>query len=193
MTPFDLDEVYEATEACLALVRDPAPEATSRLLALLEHAAWQVRYAAAVALGDRADPRSVPGLIRLLEQEDTQPLYTQKEDLAGAPAGASMAMTCSYPPEVSSVTLDCWRRRGRVKQAGCWALAALGPAARPAVTLLARYVTDSREDYMVRAAAGRALGLIGDPNAVAALQQAAGDEEWCTRTEAQKALRRLGR
>ena len=193
MIPFDLDEIYEATESCLALVRDPAPEATARLLVLLEHAAWQVRYAAAVALGDRADPRSVSALIRALEFEDTQPLYTQKEEFASAPAGASMTMTCSYPSDVSPVTLDCWRRRGRVKQAICWALAALGSAARPALPLLERYVTDPREDYMVRAAAGRALGLIGDPAASVALQQAAKDEEWCTRTEAQKALQRLGR
>jgi len=38
---------------------------------------WRVRYAAAVALGDRRDPQAITGLLAALRLEDVAPLYSQ--------------------------------------------------------------------------------------------------------------------
>jgi HEAT repeat protein len=183
-----MDNTYALLESCAVLgqARDAASLVTLR--DCLAHPNWRVRYAAAVALGDRRDAAAVPALLAMLAGEDAAPLYTQRGDLASAPAGASMPVQLQVPPGVTEETLEAWRRRGRLKQAACLALGAIGAAALPALPVLQRYAVDQGEDYAVRAAACHALGQLGAPASLPVLHQAAQDGEWCTRTEARKAL-----
>lgn len=109
----------------------------------------------------------------LLREEDAAPLYSQEKDLE-TPDGEGMR--------------EAWERRGRLKQAVCFALPAIAAAGPGALEFLHRYATDQKEDYTVRASAARALGLLRHPSSCVALANATNDSEWCTQTEARKAL-----
>lgn len=172
----------EQMESCFMLEREA-------LEAKLGHRDWRIRYTAAVALGDMGAPASVPALVRALEAEDKEPLYSQKTEFGGAHAGSNSPVTLKFPDGVTEEALECWRRRGRLKQALCLALGQMGAAAAPALPSLHRHAVSQDEDYTVRAAACKALGLIGDASSVPALAKASSDPEWCTKTEAAKALR----
>jgi HEAT repeat protein len=152
---------------------------------------WQVRYTAAVALGDRADAGAIDTLLAALMREDAAPLYAQPREFASLPAGGNARPVCDFPAGTTQETLDAWHRRGRVKQAIVTTLGLIGAADPRVLAVLQRYAVDQAEDYAVRAAANKALGLIGDPSALAAVTQATADQEWCTRCEATKALARL--
>jgi HEAT repeat protein len=187
-------DVFADMEGCLVASAGGEGDAMAKLTDALRDARWPVRYAAAVALGElgAAARAAVPALLTLLEQEDAAPLYTQPGNLAGGPAGSNMPMTA--PANAADpVTLDAWRRRGRIKQAAIWALHDIGistPAVRAA---LQRYAVDQGEDYAVRAAACRALARLGDEQSVPVLKQATQDGEWCTACEARKSLQALTR
>lgn len=184
-----MSERFEKMEKCLRLGASHSRAAAGRLEAMLADADWRVRYAAAVALGDLGSEGSVPALMAALRREDQRPLYSQKEDLAGGPAGSPARMRRSEVlARQSEETLEAWRCRGRVKQAVCFALAEMGAAAVEALPMLSKYAVDQGEDYAVRAAACRAIGLIGPAQCAAVLEQACQDGEWCTKTSARKAL-----
>ena len=176
----------EEMESCFALEFEA-------LVAKLGHRDWRIRYTAAVALGDRGEPASVPALVRALEAEDKEPLYSQKAEFGGAHAGSNRPGGIKFPDGVAEGTLECWRRRGRVKQALCLALGQMGAAAAPALPLLHRYAVSQEEDYQVRAAACKALGQIGDAASVPALEKASSDPEWCSKTEAARSLKTVMR
>ena len=150
-----------------------------------------MRYAATVALGDRGDPQAIPGLRAALQQEDAAPLYTQKADLGGAPAGANHAPQITFPPGTTPAIQAAWERRGRLKQAICLALGQIGKAEPAVLEMLHRYVGNLEEDYVVRAAAATALGQLRSPLSRPFLEKGAQDEEFCARTEARKALAQL--
>ena len=181
-------DTFEQLETCIRLGRESDAASLAALFGFLASGEWRVRFAAAVALGDRRPPEAVTPLIELLKVEDAAPLFAQPHDMCGQPAGCNSRMEAKLPPDLPPGTAEAWRRRGRLKQAACFALGAIGPAAAPALPFLQRYATDQKEDYAVRAAACRALGLIGDPSSRATLEQATGDGEWCTSAEARKAL-----
>lgn len=186
---------FSLIDTCAALAEQCDEASLQELMERTRHADWRVRLSAVVALGDRADAGALPALLEVLRQEDAAPLYTQVSHLAGAPAGATMLAPVNFGPEITAGLTpeikECWRRRGRLKQAVCWALAAIGAQAAPAVATLCRYAIDKQEDYAVRAAACLALGKIGDASARATLELATRDDEWCTKTEAGKALAAL--
>jgi len=178
---------YERMEACIAAAQSRDMCAVSRLLAALNDDAWEVRYAAAVALGDLQDAAAIDPLLDLLKAEDAAPLFSQPGECFGT-AGSTIAPTPGLPQQAARETLEAWRRRGRVKQAACLALGSIGKAAPSVLDLLHRYAVDAAQDYMVRAAACKALGQIASPQSRGVLETAANDEEWCTKTEARKAL-----
>ena len=161
------------------------------LFTSLAHNDWRVRYAAAVALGDMPVPSAVPPLLAALAIEDAASLYNQPELTAGGPAGACDVVAPQFPAGTTADQIEAWRRRGRVKQAICLALGAIGDGSSGVLATLHRYAVDSGEDYMVRASACKALGLIASPTSRAVLTAATKDEEWCTNKEAVKALARL--
>lgn len=187
-----MKESFPAMEECLRWAAERGAAAARDLQARLAHSDWRVRYAAAVALGDLRAAEAVPALLKALKAEDEAPLFSQPRSLGGGSAGSPAAREAdeilrTTPPEV----LEAWRRRGRLKQAICLALAEIGEAAQEAVPILRRYAVDQGQDYAVRAAACHALGRIAAEDNRDILTQASQDEEWCTRTEARKALQRL--
>jgi len=187
--------VYDRMESCIAASRRGGGESVAlpmlaMLLNALKDEAWEVRYSAAVALGDLREPGAIDGLLALLKEEDAAALFSQPGECMG-PAGSTVAPSPDLPQAVTKETLDAWRRRGRVKQAACFALGAIGKADPRVLDVLHRYAVDAAQDYMVRAAACKALGQIGSPASSRVLEAAANDEEWCTKTEARKALKSL--
>lgn len=181
---------YEKIEACQSAVVAGDASAVALIRKAMADADWQVRYAGAIAAGELKSPELVPVLMDVLKQEDAAPLYTQPGDLSGGPAGANTPMRAKLDA-ADEATLDAWRRRGRIKQAAIWALADIGQSSAALRAHLHRYAVDLKEDYAVRAAACRALGVLGDASSVAVLEKAATDDEWCTNCEAKKSLRLL--
>ena len=186
-----MDTCFAKLERCAEAGRLADDASLTELLALLQDPEWRVRYAAAVALGDRRDARAVAPLVACLAAEDAAPLFTQKTDIGSSPAGYPFDFKAEFPPDLTPETRACWERRGRVKQAASLALGAIGKTAPEILAHLHRYVTDPSHDPEVRAAAAKALGLIGDPTSRPHIEKATQDFEWCTRTEAQTALRRI--
>ena len=182
---------FEDMERCIHLGRQQDDGSLLELTALLKNDDWRIRFAAAVALGDRADPRSIEPLLDLLRAEDAAPLYSQSGDLSSAPAGAPNAGQLTFPEGTTAATRAAWERRGRLKQSACIALGRIGSADERVLEFLHRYSTDAKEDYAVRAAAAKALGVLRNPLSRPFLVVAAQDEEWCTKTEARKALTAL--
>ena len=185
-----MSERYEKMERCMRLAGMVESDSLHELFELLSDKEWRVRYAAAVALGDRKDPRAVEPLVEALRVEDAAPLFTQKEDIGGCHAGYPFEFNLRFPKEMTTERRAAWERRGRVKQAVCLALGAIGSAEAAALERLHSYVIDQTHDPEVRAAAAKALALIGDPSSRPFLEKASNDFEWCTRTEAAKGLRR---
>lgn len=179
---------YPLMEDCLLQVISPNSDTVGTLVARLGHADWRVRVAAAVALEELAAPAAEPALLAALRAEDAAPVYSQPDGFGGAPAGADKIFTINFPPGTTEEQKECWCRRGRVKQAVIWALAALPSVSPAASALLQGYATNQGEDYMVRAAACRALGRVGGAAAAAVLEVASNDGEWCTANEARKSL-----
>ncbi len=145
---------------------------------------WQVQQAALLALGDRAATNAVPAILQLLDDQDHLDVY-------GAPN------VWDLDGSADTATTEIWRCRYRVKQAACRALAAivavhasdtLGPEA---LRRLEHYAVSQDDDYPVRVAACEALAQIADPHSRNVLKQAAADGEWCTKTTAAKALKRI--
>jgi len=163
----------------------------SELLAALDDPDWPVQLAALVALGDRRDPTTLEALLRVLEVETAAPLYTQPGELAHVGAAQATAAKPVFPPGTTDLMKAAWERRSRLKQAACLALGALRMVEARVIAALGACATTAGDDYPARAAAAKALGLLGDPSGIPFLERAAQDEEWCTRTEARKALMRL--
>ncbi|MGB2976078.1 MAG: HEAT repeat domain-containing protein, partial [Phycisphaerae bacterium] len=163
-------------DACAAVAERGDASKLSDLVGALGDPDWRVRYAALVALGDLGDPRVVEPLLALLRAEASEPLFTQPPLEGGLPA------------DTTEATKEAWRRRGRLLQAGCLALANLGAPTAPLLELLHDFATDQTRDYMVRAAACKALGQLACPESLPVVEQAARDEEWCTACEARKAV-----
>lgn len=182
---------YELMDQCadIALRGDTASVPT--LLAALAHADWRVRYAAAIALGDLRAAVAVKPLLAALAIEDAAPLYSQPQLPAGGSAGSPGGVSPQFPAGTTPDQIEAWRRRGRLKQAICLALGAIGEGDPGVLAALHRYAVDAGEDYLVRASACKALGQIGSPSSREVLLAAAKDEEWCTAKEATKGLMRM--
>jgi hypothetical protein len=172
------------------------------LAELATHADWRVRYAAALAMGETRDPACLPALTALFEREEQRALYTQPpahfsragglpqiDDTRIAEMIGPLNFTFDEPP--SPETLEDWRCRGRVKQAILYAVYEIGKADEKLLGLIQAAIERPHEDYPVKAAAARALGRVGTTASRASLHIAEGIDEWCTQTEARKALKRL--
>lgn len=175
-------------DACAAVAERGDAAKLSELVGALGDPDWRVRYAAIVALGDLGDPRATEPLLALLRAEAREPLFTQPPLEGGGNAGATLVYPVAFPADTTEATKEAWRRRGRLLQAGCLALANLDAPSAPSLELLHDFATDQQRDYMVRAAACKALGQLACPASLPVLEQATRDEEWCTATEARKAV-----
>jgi len=175
-----------------ALFRD-----TSLIADASMHADWRIRYAAALAMAQHPDAQWLPLLARMLEIEARRPLYTQPPARFSRGTGDTRMAEQIGPIDVffdadyDKDTLDAWRCRGRVRQAVLFAIAAIGSADDALLDVLHGYIFDPHEDFTVKAASARALGMIGDPRSIPALREAQVFDEWCTNREATKALQRM--
>ncbi|MGI6496638.1 MAG: hypothetical protein ACOX5G_11260 [Kiritimatiellia bacterium] len=188
---------YSPTRTDLATFRSLdrlfAPDAPLEgLLAALDADQWQLQQGALWALAGRME-RPLPhdtlaaiaeAVLALLDDQDGRGVYAapSPKDYRGADPAKTEEHRCRF----------------RVKQAACMALAPAAMALPPgnplherAVARLERYAVDLAEDYAVRAECCRALGRIALPRSRGTLEQASTDGEWCTATEARKALARL--
>lgn len=186
-----VNTVFEKMEFCAAHVSRQDEADFARTLGLLADADWRVRYAAAIALGDRRDPRAVDALVQALLLENEAPLFAQPKLEGSLDAGSNLPFAVLFPEGTTEPVKEAWRRRGRVIQAVCLALGSIGTASAEALKLLHEYATDQSRDYVVRAAACKALGQIAAPESLPVLEQAARDEETCTKWEAQKSLKSI--
>lgn len=194
------------TSRVLILAMERCHRERDAVVSSLEHADWRVRYAAAVAAGLWRDPAHIEALSALLEREDREPLYTQpavryEGDGEPLPPGYDDATALAeyvgpirviFPRPPTDGEREAWRRRGRVKQAALFAIAAIGQAPPALVARIAGYVTSKEEDAVVQAAATRCLGALGARGHLDVLRAAAASEDWCVSTEAARGLRSLG-
>ena len=170
------------------LFADGAP--LSDLLAALDSDQWQLQQGALWALASRVSSGDAPGIaaavLRILDAQDAMGVYAAPDpwEYRDSDPGKTEEHRCRF----------------RVKQAACMALGAAAaalPADDPLVDRIAsrleRYAVAMEDDYAVRAECCRALGRLALPRSRPVLEQAACDGEWCTATEASKALRRAWR
>jgi len=168
-----------------------------RIPAAAVHADWRIRYAAALAMAQHPAPHWIPLIQRMLHIEAERPLYTQPVVRFSRGTGDTRMAEQIGPLEVwfdaeyPEDTREAWRCRGRVRQAVLFALAAIGTCSDEVRDMLHGFLCDPDEDFAVKAATARALGMIGHPDSVPFLQMAVSYDEWCTSREAQKALQRI--
>jgi HEAT repeat protein len=155
--------------------------AVPALIQALGDSDWDVRCAAAEALGKLGDPQAVPALSVWAH--------------AGEDAARDALQTLGHP------MLDLPQAVAQVAAHGAWGVliraltctqvreVVVGLGA-PAVPALIQALGNS--DSAVRRAAAEALGAIGDPQAIPALIQALGDDWGNVRFAAAEALGKLG-
>ena len=187
-----MSTIYDITEQCILAGGKNDAGSFAFLLDALRSSDWRARYAAATALYDRPAAEAIAPLVEVLDDEDAAPLFGQPEEFGGIPAGANTPYQITFPEGATEYEIEAWRRRGRVKQAAIWTLGRIGAADPHVLARLHRYAVDQAEDYMVRAAANKALGLIADPSSLPVVRQAMGDQETCTVMEATRAYRSAG-
>lgn len=170
----------------LAIDRLLSPAAAApELAAALESDQWQLQQAAlwSIATSHR-DPALLDAVTATLDAQDKLRIYEGRDHW-------------TYEDD-DPVAQEEHRCRYRVKQAAVMALAAVAatlaatdPRRARATARIEPYATSMADDYAVRAEACRALGLLASPSSRATLEKASADGEWCTATEAAKALARL--
>ena len=162
------------------------------------HGDWRVRYAVAVAIGETGDEKWLDTLASMLQYEDTRNLYTQPPVIGFENSYDDTKMAeqlvpikeifdKDYPEDIR----EDWRCRGRVKQACILAIRDIGKASDDLLAYLHTILQKPGEDYAVCAATALCLGYVGHMGSIPYLKKALQIDEWCTQTEAQKAIRRI--
>jgi HEAT repeat protein len=182
-----LDKTYERMRKCFTC-------SDGELADLAADTDWQVRYAAAVAIGARGDAMYLPMLERMLDIEDERPLYTQPEpEYIGTSGDSSLAELVKpfqvvFPHPVDADTLEAWKCRGRVKQAVLFAIHAIGTANDSLIRRMTAYVEDDIQDASVKCAAVRALGRVGGARVRPLMERMRNHPDITIRMEADKAI-----
>jgi len=173
---------------------------TAALQEALDEGDWTLIQSALMAIRRYPMAEASPVIFAVLAREAKRDLYGQKEDLTGsADAEKSQAGNAEGIKAYAPQTIADWMCRWRVKQAACLALGAIAAQhGRQALSgevfaELCRLAVSETDDYQVRAAACFALAAAADPAAAPALEKMATNDEFCTRTEAKKALAAIRR
>ena len=194
----DTSPVVRATAARAILSLGPG-ETSTLILPLLRDRDEFVRREAAYALGFTRSHVGVAELIRLLEA-DKQASVRAAAAVAlgqiGDPSAATaLAGALARRLPARGLLARITRRRVEedefVRRASAVSLGQL--RSREAVPVLITTLSDERAPADVRREAARALGLIGDPSAEAALRAAVISNDPHLATTAFEALRKLGR
>lgn len=158
----------------------------SQLKELLQGDSWRKQQAALYAIGDRGIKEAVPDIVAVLNEQDNLAVY-----------GATNQNEWSLADAKNETEKETWMCRFRVKQAACVALGQIaekygeGSIGPDAVEKLKKYAISQEDDYAVRAVACQALGKTRDKSAVPCLEKATHDGEWCTKTHATVALKKI--
>lgn len=180
---------YEKMELCF---KDPEQFST-----LSADENWRVRYAAAVGMGEHGSEKWIPFLEKMLELEGGRPLYSQPQvSFINSTDDTRMAehigpIEVVFDAEYSYDLKEAWACRGRVKLAVAYAVYKIGSATSNIIAKLCEYLDKSGEDYCVKAAAAKALGVVGNRDIIPYLERATVYDEWCTQTEAKKAISQI--
>jgi hypothetical protein len=160
---------------------------TAALLDALRDADWKVVMLATELLGRRGDPAATAPLLALLADESPERIYADDLAMWGEAVRRFNADPAPWSAGTGS-SADAVKRH-RVKGAVIEALGRL--RAREAVPALCAILEDGREFYPVHSLACQALGRIGDPAALPALQKAVHFAEVNTKFRAADAVARL--
>ncbi len=159
------------------------------------HEDWRVRYAAAVAMGESRNKKHLPLIAEMFRYEGTRNLYSQPAVLGFENSYDDTRMAEQLVPikeifdnDYPEDLREDWRCRGRVRQALCFAVYDIGQATPEILDILHKALEDPKEDYCVKMASARALGKVGTAESIPYLHMALELDEWCTQTEAKKAL-----
>ncbi|HYE34770.1 NACHT domain-containing protein [Methylocaldum sp.] len=188
----------------------PCPDAvfTQLTTMLRDHDDWEMHRAAAWALGELKDPRTLDALLQALgdEKQDVrwaaasalgqlkdprtldallQALGDEKEDVRWAAARALGEL--KDPRTLDALLQALGDEKEDVRSAAVWALGELKDPR--ALDALLQALGDENQD--VRWLAAQALGELKDPRALDALLQALGDEKENVRSAAARALGKL--
>lgn len=186
----NLMDSFSVMERCFEQTAGDAANAA----AAAGHDDWRVRYAAAVALGETRDGRHMPLLADMLRREHARDLYSQPPaEYTHGTGDTRMAeeiapVVLRFDRAYSADVMEAWRCRGRVKQAVLFAVHEIGAASDELLVQIHACITRVGEDYPVKAAAARALGVAGNAASLLVLHEALAVDEWCTQTEARKAI-----
>ena len=186
-----MNSVFDKMEFCVAHSNSKDDKSLEKIITCLGDQNWRVRYAAAIALGDRKNPDAVDALLKALNKEKDEPLFSQPTLKGGAHAGSNTPFSVIFPEGTTEETKEAWRRRGRLIQAILLALGNIGTVSPEVLEMLHFYAADQKCDYSVRAAACKAIGQLASPESLPVLEKAVTDEEWCTKCEAKKALKKI--
>jgi len=173
-----------------ALMREASQadeDAILSLIAALADPDWKVQQTAAELLGRLGVRTATRPLLALLDQERAEVIYAD----GTLTWGEALDRLRSQGPEQfrrSSGGADMTKRH-RLKAVVIEALGRL--RAREAVPALCAILEDQREFYPVHSLAAQALGQIGDPAALPALEKAAGYAEINTKIRARDAIMRI--
>ncbi len=164
----------------------------------LTHSNWRVRYSAAVALGETEDPNALEDLAFLWQREQSRQLYTQPkvkgftnsyDDTRMAEQIVEIAVI--FDRDYDQELLEDWKCRGRVRQAILCAVEKIGRINQSLLRAVYDVLADEGEDYAVKMQGCRVLGRCGDHFSLPYLEKALTVDEWCTQTEAQKAIKAI--
>lgn len=167
----------------------------SVMAALGRHPHWRVRYAAAIGMGETGDPAWLNDLRAIMAMEEERDLYGQPQvqefiggfdDTRAAELLAATEAVWETPPTPEQY--DAWQCRGRVRQACILAVAAIGQADDAWRELLHRVLRDPWDDFVVKAAAAKALQRVGTRDSLPHLEFAVTLDEWCLSLESRKAI-----
>lgn len=163
--------------ACTELAENPTPEAIARLVEALGDAKWQVREAAAVALGRCGEAALEPVVAQADGDEDAV-------RIAAINALGEIGHTDALPKLRVYLEDELWS----VREAAVEAVGQIGDASGAGAA--AKALGDA--ETQVRRAAAVALGRMDAPGSRAALEDALVDADWGVREAAARSLGQLG-
>jgi HEAT repeat protein len=156
---------------------------------------WQIRYSAAIGMGERKDAKWLSVLEQMIAHERNRPLYTQPPaSFPGKPDDQTRLSEHIGPLEVvfdkhyDEETKDAWLCRGRVMQAILYAIYDIGSTTDNLLSLIHGCLDEKTNDLCIIAAAARTLGKVGDLSSMGLLEKLMQIDEWCTATEAKKSI-----
>ncbi len=183
-----MKETLRAQESCF--------EGEDALKKNAAHPDWRVRYAAAVAVGERGDANGLYLLEEIVKGERARPLYSQPSvRFENAPDDTAMAemigpIRAVFDREYDDFTLQAWQCRGRVLQAAYFAYAKLGKESAFLDEEMFRLLGEDEDDAVV-SAGYVAFAACGGKKTYDKLMQIGESKHYCAALERKKALQIL--